>query len=124
MMAHPFGLHLEAVSDWNEGCDLALIGFEIVRVHGFVLLLVLGKAGADFIETFLDGVKLPLEVLDFFGVVLVAFVEGAEKTIDEAPQIFRGHFKDGQHCGSGPWGEGERKRGGVLLSFIDRWWYG
>ena len=98
---HPFGLDLESLCNGDECGNLALIGLEIVGAHRFVLLLVLGKASTDFIETSFGGIKPPLKVLDLFGMVLVAFVEGAEEAIDKAPQIFRGHFEDSQRCGCG-----------------------
>ena len=121
--AHPLGLHLEAISDRDEGRDLALIGFEIVGAHGFVLLLILGKVIADLIKTFLGSVKPPLEVLDLLVVLLITFVEGLEEAINEALQIFRGHFKNGQCSGHGSGREGERE-GGSILSFLNRWRYG
>ena len=122
-MAHPLGLHLEAVGDWNEGCDFALIGLEIVGMHGLVLLFVLSETGADFIKTFFGSVKPPLEVLDLLVVLLVAFVKGLEETINEAPQVFGSHFKNGQCSGHGSWGEGECE-GGSILGLFDWWWYG
>ena len=121
--AHPLGLHLEAVGDRDEGCDFALIGFEIIGAHGFVLLFILGEAIADLIKTFLGGIEPPLEVLDLLVVLLITFVEGLEEAINEALQVFGGHFKNGQCGGRGSGREGERE-GGSILSFLNRWRYG
>ena len=120
---HPLGLHLEAISDRDEGHDFALIGFEIIGVHGFVLLLILSKAGADFVKTFFSGVKPPLEVLDLLDVIFVAFVKGLEEAVNKAPQVFRSHFKNSQRSGCGSWREGECE-GSCILDFLGRWWYG
>ena len=121
-MAHPLGLHLEAIGDGDEGCDLTLIGLKIVGTHGFILMLVLCKLSTDLIEAFLSGIDLPLEVLDLLSMVFVMLVKGLKEAIDEAPQVFRGHLKDSQRSGRGSWGEGEREVGGIL-GFFDRWWY-
>ena len=121
--AHPLGLYLEAFSNGYESGDFALIGLKVVRAHGFVFLLVLGKATADLVKAFLSGVKPPLEVLDLLIVLLVSFIEGLEEAVNEAPQVFGSHFKDSQCSGHGPWGEGEREGGGIL-GFLSWWWYG
>ena len=121
--AYPLGLHLEAIGDGNESGDFALIGLEVVGAHGFVLLFILSEATADLVKTFLGGVEPPLEVLDLLVVLLVTFVKGLEEAINEAPQVFGGHFKNGQCGGCGSGREGERE-GGSILSFLNRWWYG
>ena len=102
---HPLGLHLKTIGDRDKGCDLALIGFEIVGMHGFVLLFILSEATTDLIEAFFGSINPPLEVLDLLSVVFVPLVEGLEEAIDEAPQIFRGHLKNGQCSGRGSWEE-------------------
>ena len=121
--AYPLGLHLEAVGDGNESGDFALIGLEVIGVHGFVLLFILSEAIAGLVKTFFGGIEPPLEVLDLLVVLLVTFVEGLEEAIHEAPQVFGGHFKNGQRGGRGSGREGERE-GGCILSFLNRWRYG
>ena len=34
VMAHPFGLHLEAIGDRNEGSDFALCGLKVIGIRG------------------------------------------------------------------------------------------
>ena len=85
VMAHPLGLHLETISNRYKDGDFTLVGFEVVGMHWFILLLVLGKATTDLIEAFFSSVELPLEFLHLLGMLFVAPVEGLEKPIDKAP---------------------------------------
>ena len=89
VMAHPLGLHLEAVSDGDEGSDFTLIGFKIVRVHGCVLLFILCKLSTDLSKALLSSLKPPLEVLDLLHVIFVMLIEGVEEAIGKALQVLK-----------------------------------
>ena len=121
-MTDPLGLNLISLGDGDECGNFALIGLEIVRVHGLIGDLILCKVSADLVKAVFSGVKSSLEVLDLLGMVFVAFIEGAEEAIYEALQVFGSHFKNGQRGGYSSWGEWECEIGGIL-GFFGQWWY-
>ena len=87
VIAHPFGLQLEAVGNRNENDDFAFIGLKVIRTRGGVGGFILCKLGAGLIKAFFGGLELPLEILDFMHVVLITPIKGLKKAIGKASKI-------------------------------------